>query len=148
PVRRVGHGRHAPHPRRRARRGERRRRHGDGVVDVSGPLAGVRIVELGVWVAGPAAGGIAADWGADVIKVEAPAGDPMRRMLAVTGGGGADLPSPPFDLDNRGKRSIVLGLDADEGRAAMHRLLATADVFLTNLRPDAVDRLGLGPDAL
>jgi crotonobetainyl-CoA:carnitine CoA-transferase CaiB-like acyl-CoA transferase len=111
-------------------------------------LAGVRVVELGVWVAGPAAGGIMADWGADVIKVEAPAGDPMRRMLAVTGGGGADLPSPPFDLDNRGKRSVVLDLDTDEGRDAMQRLLATADVFLTNLRPDAVDRLGLGPEGL
>src|SRR4030088_2948721 len=81
--------------------------------DMTGPLAGVRIVELGVWVAGPAAGGIAADWGADVIKVEAPSGDPMRRMLAVTGGGGADLPSPPFDLDNRGKRSVVLELDSE-----------------------------------
>ena len=44
-------------------------------------LDGVRVVELGVWVAGPAAGGVLADWGADVIKVEAPAGDPMRRML-------------------------------------------------------------------
>ncbi|MEY2449606.1 MAG: hypothetical protein QOH79_3082 [Acidimicrobiaceae bacterium] len=113
-----------------------------------GPLDGIRIVELGVWVAGPAAGGIAADWGADVIKVEAPSGDPMRRMLAVTGGGGADMPSPPFDLDNRGKRSVVLELDTEEGRAAMHKLLASADVFLTNLRPDAVDRLGLGPDAV
>lgn len=115
---------------------------------MTGPLAGVRIVELGVWVAGPAASGIAADWGADVIKVEAPSGDPMRRMLAVTGGGGADLPSPPFDLDNRGKRSIVLELDTEEGQSAMQKLLASADVFLTNLRPDAVDRLGLGPDAV
>ena len=49
-------------------------------------LDGVRVVELGVWVAGPGAGGVMADWGADVIKVEAPAGDPMRRMLAVAGG--------------------------------------------------------------
>jgi crotonobetainyl-CoA:carnitine CoA-transferase CaiB-like acyl-CoA transferase len=69
-------------------------------------------------------------------------------MLAVTGGGGADLASPPFDLDNRGKRSVVLDLDSDDGRDAMHRLLATADVFLTNLRPEAVDRLGLGADAV
>ncbi len=115
---------------------------------MTGPLAGIRIVELGVWVAGPAAAGIAADWGADVIKIEARAGDPMRRMLAVTGGGGDTLPSPPFDLDNRGKRSVVLDLESDEGRAAMHKLLASADVFLTNLRPDAVERLGLGPDAL
>ncbi|MBA2283733.1 MAG: CoA transferase [Acidimicrobiia bacterium] len=113
-------------------------------------LEGIRVVELGVWVAGPGAGGVLADWGADVIKVEPPAGDPMRRMLAVTGGGRDDLPSPPFDLDNRGKRSVVLDLaDADgEGRAAMAALIATADVFLTNLRPDAVARLGLDPAAV
>ncbi len=111
-------------------------------------LDGIRVVELGVWVAGPGAGGVLADWGADVIKVEAPAGDPMRRMLAVAGGGRDDLPSPPFDLDNRGKRSVVLDLTSDEGRSAMQRLVATADVFLTNLRPDAVERLGLSPEVL
>ncbi len=109
-------------------------------------LEGIRVVELGVWVAGPAAGGVMADWGADVIKVEGPAGDPMRRMLAVTAGGRGDMPSPPFDLDNRGKRSVVLDLETDEGRDAMQRLLATADVFMTNLRPEAVERLGLGPE--
>ena len=80
-------------------------------------LDGIRVVELGVWVAGPGAGGVLADWGADVIKVEAPAGDPMRRMLAVTGGGRDDLPSPPFDLDNRGKRSVVLDLATPTARA-------------------------------
>jgi crotonobetainyl-CoA:carnitine CoA-transferase CaiB-like acyl-CoA transferase len=113
-------------------------------------LHGTRVVELGVWVAGPGAGGVLADWGADVIKVEPPEGDPMRRMLAVTGGGRDDLPSPPFDLDNRGKRSVVLDLaDPDgAGREALERLLATADVFLTNLRPDAVERLGLSPEAV
>jgi crotonobetainyl-CoA:carnitine CoA-transferase CaiB-like acyl-CoA transferase len=111
-------------------------------------LEGIRVVELGVWVAGPAAGGILADWGADVIKVEAPGGDPFRRMLQVTGGARGDIASPPFDLDNRGKRSIVLDLRTDEGKDAMHRLLATADVFVTNLRPDAVEELGLAPDAV
>jgi crotonobetainyl-CoA:carnitine CoA-transferase CaiB-like acyl-CoA transferase len=112
-------------------------------------LDGIRVVELGVWVAGPGAGGVLADWGADVVKVEPPGGDPMRRMLAVAGGGREDLPSPPFDLDNRGKRSIVLDLAGSEGdREVMDRLLGTADVFLTNLRPDAVERLGLGPEAL
>ena len=109
-------------------------------------LEGVRVVELGVWVAGPGAGGVLADWGADVVKVEAPGGDPMRRMLAVAGGGREDLPSPPFDLDNRGKRSVVLDLPGDAG--AMDRLLASADVFLTNLRPEAVERLGLGAEAV
>ena len=109
-------------------------------------LDGVRVVELGVWVAGPGAGGVLADWGADVIKVEAPAGDPMRRMLALAGGGREDLPSPPFDLDNRGKRSVVLSLP--EQADVMDRLLSTADVFLTNLRPDAVARLGLDPSVV
>ena len=107
-------------------------------------LDGIRVVELGVWVAGPGAGGVLADWGADVIKVEAPVGDPMRRMLAVAGGGRDDLPSPPFDLDNRGKRSVVLSLP--EQAEVMAALLATADVFLTNLRPSAVERLGLAPE--
>ena len=69
-------------------------------------------------------------------------------MLQVTAGGHDELPSPPFDVDNRGKRSVVLDLRTDAGRDAMHRLLATADVFLTNLRPEAVDALGLGVDAL
>lgn len=110
-------------------------------------LDGYRVVELGVWVAGPSAGGILADWGADVIKLEAPAGDPMRRMLAVTiGHGRAD--SPPFDLDNRGKRSVVLDLTTDSGREQGLRLVRTADVFLTNLRPEAVERLGFGPGVL
>ena len=109
-----------------------------------GPLAGIRVLELGSFIAGPFAGQLLGDYGADVIKVEAPAGDPMRRMLAVAGGASEDLPSPPIDLDNRGKRSIVLQLP--EESEVMERLLATADVFLTNLRPDAVSRLGLDPE--
>ena len=110
-------------------------------------LEGFRVVELGVWVAGPSAGGLLADWGADVIKVEAPAGDPMRRLFAVLAGHG-QTESPPFDLDNRGKRSVVFDLTTEEGRADARALVATADVFLTNLRPEAVDRLGLGADDL
>jgi crotonobetainyl-CoA:carnitine CoA-transferase CaiB-like acyl-CoA transferase len=112
-----------------------------------GPLHGVRVVELGVWVAGPGAGGLLAEWGADVIKVEPPSGDPMRQLFALTAGHGQPE-VPPFDLDNRGKRSVVLDLRSPEGRDAMGRLVDTADVFLTNLRPDAVERLGLGPEAL
>jgi crotonobetainyl-CoA:carnitine CoA-transferase CaiB-like acyl-CoA transferase len=110
-------------------------------------LDDLRVVELGVWVAGPSAGGILADWGADVIKVEAPDGDPMRRVFNLIAGHGQPE-SPPFDLDNRGKRSVVLDLATDQGRDDMHRLIATADVFLTNLRPEAIERLGLGPEAL
>jgi crotonobetainyl-CoA:carnitine CoA-transferase CaiB-like acyl-CoA transferase len=108
---------------------------------MAGPMEGVTIVELGVWVAGPAAGGILADWGADVIKIEPPTGDPARmfgRMLGIEDG-----MSPPFEMDNRGKRSVVLDLTTDDGRASAFELLSGTDVFLTNVRPAALRRAGL-----
>jgi crotonobetainyl-CoA:carnitine CoA-transferase CaiB-like acyl-CoA transferase len=112
---------------------------------MSGPLAGYRVIELGVWVAGPAAAGLMADWGADVIKVEPPTGDPQRSVFGALGV--ADQQGlPPFEIDNRGKRSVVLDLRTDDGRAQMDRLLATADVFVTNVRPEALARLGLAHD--
>jgi crotonobetainyl-CoA:carnitine CoA-transferase CaiB-like acyl-CoA transferase len=104
-------------------------------------MEGIKVVELGVWVAGPAAGGILADWGADVIKIEPPDGDPARmfgRMLGIEDG-----ISPPFEMDNRGKRSVVLDLGSDSGRVTAFELLADADVFLTNIRPGALKRIGL-----
>ena len=110
-------------------------------------LDGYRVIELGMWVAGPGAGAVLADWGADVIKVETPLGDPMRRLFKLLAGHG-QTESPPFDLDNRGKRSVVIDLAQPEGVEIVRRLLRDADVFLTNLRPEAVERLGLGPDEL
>ena len=110
-------------------------------------LEGVRIVELGVWVAGPAAGGMLADWGADVIKVEPPAGDPMRGFFQSAIGYDA-ASNPPFDLDNRGKRSVVLDLRTPAGKSALDAIVATADVFLTNMRPGALARLGLDHETL
>lgn len=111
-----------------------------------GPLEGIRVIELGVWVAGPAAGGILADWGADVIKIEPPAGDPARVFGAMLGG---DLPTnPPFELDNRSKRSIVLDLTSEEDKATALELIADADVFLTNIRPSALARIGFDSDTL
>lgn len=109
-------------------------------------LGGLRVVELGVWVAAPAAAALLADWGADVIKVEPPTGDPMRHVFGSLGIGD-DLPNPAFALDNRGKRSVVLDLRQEDGRESLERLLATADVFISNLRPDALDKLGLEPAA-
>jgi crotonobetainyl-CoA:carnitine CoA-transferase CaiB-like acyl-CoA transferase len=101
----------------------------------------LRVVELGVWVAGPAAGGILAEWGADVVKIEPPTGDPARlfgRMM------GLDMDvSPPFEMDNRSKRSVVLDLTTDDGRAAALELISGADAFVTNVRPGALRRLGL-----
>ncbi|MFY2859076.1 CaiB/BaiF CoA transferase family protein [Mycobacterium sp. THU-M104] len=108
---------------------------------MAGPMEGVKVVELGVWVAGPAAGAILADWGADVIKIEPPGGDPGRmfgRML------GCDLGvNPPFEMDNRCKRSIVLDLTTEADRDTAFELLSGADVFVTNVRPGALQRLGL-----
>jgi crotonobetainyl-CoA:carnitine CoA-transferase CaiB-like acyl-CoA transferase len=108
-----------------------------------GPLQGIRVVELGVWVAGPAAGCLLSDWGADVIKIEPTlVGDPARTFSRMLGG---DLPfNPPFEMDNRGKRSIALDLRTEEGLALGMELLADADVFVTNVRTKALDRLGIG----
>jgi crotonobetainyl-CoA:carnitine CoA-transferase CaiB-like acyl-CoA transferase len=119
---------------------------------VSGPdgalssLSSLRVIELGVWVAAPSAAAMLADWGADVVKVEGPAGDPMRSVFGSLGIGD-DLPNPAFALDNRGKRSVVLDLRDEDDRSNFEELLAGADVFVTNLRPDALDNLGLEPHA-
>jgi crotonobetainyl-CoA:carnitine CoA-transferase CaiB-like acyl-CoA transferase len=109
---------------------------------MTGPLAGIRVVELGFWVAGPAAAGIMADWGAEVIKIEPPTGDPMRGLFSTAAG--IDVPiNPPFELDNRGKRSLALNLLHDEGRAVALTLLDRADVLVSNLRLSALERAGL-----
>ena len=110
-----------------------------------GPLEGLCVVEMGFWVAGPGAAGVMADWGADVIKIEPPDGDPFRGMFLNAAG--LDVPcNPPFELDNRGKRSIGLNLQHPEGRAIAHRLLADADVFITNLRQPALRKFALAYD--
>jgi crotonobetainyl-CoA:carnitine CoA-transferase CaiB-like acyl-CoA transferase len=117
---------------------------------VAGPLAGIRIVELGVWVAAPAAGGVLADWGADVVKIEPPTGDPARmfgRMLGLEQDGQAGA-NPPFEMDNRSKRSIVLDLTSAQDRSTAFELLNDADVFLTNLRPGALKRIGFDFETL
>ena len=101
---------------------------------------------MGVWVAGPAVGGILSDWGADVVKIEPPSGDPARGFQKMLGG---DLESNPvFELDNRSKRSIVLDLSSAEGRQVANGLIDGADVFLTNIRLSALERVGLGPAPL
>ncbi len=109
-------------------------------------LAGLRVVEMGVWVAAPSAAALLADWGADVIKVEAPPGDPMRQVFGSLGID-SEMPNPAFSLDNRGKRSVTLNLREPTERQRLEELLATADVFISNLRPDSLDGLGLEPSA-
>ncbi len=114
---------------------------------MGGPLEGIKVIEMGVWVAAPAAGAILADWGADVIKIEPPGiGDPARMFQYTLGG---DLPiNPVFDNDNRSKRSIVADLRTSEGLQIALDLISEADVFLSNVRPAGLARLGLGPEEL
>lgn len=110
-------------------------------------LSGIRVIELGLWVAGPAAAGILADWGAEVIKIEMPSGDPMRRLFGALSGSREER-CPPFDLYNRGKRSLALDINTAEGLAVVRQLVSTADVFLTNMRPQFLERVGLDADTL
>ena len=104
------------------------------------PLAGLKVVEFTHMVMGPAVGAILAELGADVIKVEAIGGDATRRLL----GSGAGY----FPMYNRGKASICIDLKSSGGVAVAKRLAASADIVVENFRPGAMDRLGLGYDAL
>lgn len=110
-------------------------------------LKGLRVVEYATYIAAPGAGGMMADWGADVIKVEPPGGDPIRNFFASVGIE-TDAVNPVFELDNRGKRGVVLDTAQEAGREALLRLIDGADVFLTNVRPGGLKRAGLDHDAL
>jgi crotonobetainyl-CoA:carnitine CoA-transferase CaiB-like acyl-CoA transferase len=109
-------------------------------------LKGLKVVEYATYVAAPGAGGVMADWGADVIKVEPPGGDPIRMFFASVGV--EEERNPVFDFDNRGKRAIVLDTAQDAGRDALLRLIESADIFLTNVRPGGLARAGLDPDSV
>lgn len=105
-------------------------------------LSGVRVVEQGTFITGPAAGMLLGDLGADVIKVEQPgSGDPFR---AFKGG----LYSPHFQTYNRNKRSVTLDLKSAEDRATFDGLIADADVYIQNFRPGTAEQLGAGEERL
>lgn len=110
---------------------------------VTGPLTGIRVVELGIWVAVPSAAAVLSDWGASVIKIEPPTGDPLRGLAATGLVPYQPDVNPAFQLDNRGKRSIVLDLRRPDAHAVVHRLLDGADVFLSNVRRQKLAALGL-----
>ncbi len=102
-------------------------------------LEGLRVIEFATYIAAPGAGGILADWGADVIKIEPVEGDPIRSFftsLAASEENG----NPVFELDNRGKRSIALNTATKEGRDVLCKLVEDADIFLTNVRPGGLER--------
>jgi crotonobetainyl-CoA:carnitine CoA-transferase CaiB-like acyl-CoA transferase len=108
------------------------------------PLQGVKVVEVAMWVAGPSTAAVLGDWGADVIKLEDPTtGDPIRGFVTRTMGDPNARIRPPFELDNRNKRSVAVDLRRPDGHAFALRLIELADVFVTSLRLDSIERMKL-----
>jgi len=115
---------------------------GDGDGADESPLAGVRVLEIARFAAGPSCATVLADWGADVVKVEPPTGDPAR------GAGRVGETNPRFALHNRSRRSIAVNLQLSAGQDVVHRLAEQVDVVVTNLRPSVLVRLGIDPTTL
>ena len=111
------------------------------------PLAGLKVIDAGSFIAAPAAATVMADLGAEVIKLEPPAGDPFRALRNAPG-------NPPCEVDygwladNRGKRGLALDLKTKPGREVLYRLIADTDVFVTNAPLGARERLGIGYEDL
>jgi formyl-CoA transferase len=112
--------------------------------DQVAPLAGVRVLELGNYIAAPTAGRLLADFGAEVIKVERPGtGDELRNWRLHKGS-----TSMLYRTINRNKKSVVLDLRTEAGRQAVLELVARCDILLENFRPGTLEKWGLGPEVL
>ena len=108
-----------------------------------GPLSGLQVVEIASTIAGPACARLLADFGAEVIKIEPPEGDPVRQMGRHVG----DVSLYAASI-LRNKRSVVLDLKQEDDRAVAHALIARADILVENFRPGVMERLGFGYEAL
>lgn len=116
---------------------------------MGGPLSGVKVLELATMVAAPSCARILSDMGAEVIKVEHPKGDGWRSSaINFRAERFSDDESPVFDIYNSGKKHIAINLKTEKGMEAFHKLLAEADVFVTNTRPAGLKRLGIYYDDL
>jgi crotonobetainyl-CoA:carnitine CoA-transferase CaiB-like acyl-CoA transferase len=114
---------------------------------MSGPLDGVRVLEVASHVFVPIAGGVLTEWGASVVKVEHPVtGDPYRGLVTAGLHKSYNGIDPSFQFTNRGKRSVTIDLKTEDGRDLVYRLARESDVFLTNFRPAALRRLQLDCD--
>ncbi|MFD3587750.1 CaiB/BaiF CoA transferase family protein [Streptomyces sp. NPDC058683] len=112
------------------------------------PLAGLRVVDMTIWMAGPVTGMLLADLGADVVKVESLNGDPTRSHTAPTAGSGTTGTSISYSTFNRNKRSVALDLGSAADRGTFDRMIERADVFITNMSPTTVTKLGVDADSL
>jgi crotonobetainyl-CoA:carnitine CoA-transferase CaiB-like acyl-CoA transferase len=115
----------------------------------TGPLDGLRVVDMTIWMAGPVTGMLLADLGADVVKVESVGGDPTRAHVAPTAGEASGTgTSISYATFNRNKRSIALDLGTSADRELFDRLIDRADVFITNMSPSTVIKLGIDEKTL
>ena len=144
------HGRHqrgAAQHHRRARAGP-----ASGAVAMTGPLEGVRVLDLGTRLAAPFCAGLLGEMGAEVIKIEQPAGGDMMRTIGpfVTDGEGDDATeySLFWSVEGRGRKSVTLDLRRPEGQAILRTLAASSDVLVENFRPGTLERWNVGPDDL
>jgi crotonobetainyl-CoA:carnitine CoA-transferase CaiB-like acyl-CoA transferase len=112
------------------------------------PLAGLRVLDISSFIAAPAAAVVLGDWGADVIKVEGPDGDPNRRIMHDSSNYPKSPVNYPWQMDGRNKRSLVLDLKQPEARAALNRLVAVSDVLICNFPPPVREKLRLAYDDL
>lgn len=111
-----------------------------------GPLAGLRVLDISSFIAAPAAAVVLGDWGADVIKIEGPEGDPNRRIMHDSSNYPKSDVNYPWEMDSRNKRSIVLDLKKPQARAALERLIEKSDILICNFPPPVRDKLKLAYD--
>ena len=116
---------------------------------MTAPLAGIKVVEIASFVAVPAAGALLADMGAEVVKVEVPWGEVYRHASPKLAGFDSDFPAgAPYQMDNRGKRSLGLDLALPQAQEALRKVIAGADVVITNVLPARLEKYGLDPETL
>lgn len=116
--------------------------------DVKRPLEGIKVVELSTFIAAPCTARFLADLGAEVIKVEAPKGDPLRYTAVNEGRPLDQKENTSYDLENAGKRCISLNTKSEEGREALEKLISEADVFICNWRQSPLQRAALDWETL
>lgn len=116
---------------------------------MTAPLAGIKVVEIASFVAVPAAGALLADMGAEVVKIEVPWGEVYRHASPKLAGFDSDFPAgAPYQMDNRGKRSLGLDLALPQAQDALRKVIAGADVLITNVLPARLEKYGFAPERL
>lgn len=118
------------------------------MTEASLPLAGLRVLDISSFIAAPAAAVVLGDWGADVIKIEGPDGDPNRTIMNDSSNYPKAQVNYPWQMDSRNKRSLVLDLKKPDARAALDRVIATSDILICNFPPPVREKLRLTYDAV